>query len=520
MSDKGLAQGLAYRHDFSGAISNYQREDALERARRSEQMAQTKMLFEGIPDAPQVMGQYDREMIGKKYQDLFTELAEFSKSNPNYATDPEQASARYALTKSIQNDPEILRAISSTEQYNQMMAYQQANPNSSKNRQFLDDMAKWEMYSKHGSTDGVNGQGFTFINPAKMIDTEKELTLYASRIQTDTYGSDQLGQYHKLSESAMNKEAYFLAEDQGPMGMGLDVQYNELIASGKIPKSMSKQQYIKDRLTEKMGRNRSGLNTGGSGDSGSESGSDKTYSGFNEITSSPTSVGNVEGIQRVLGYDPKNESMVFREGFVMLKNNFDGDISIFTGGDGQYVSERDQIFLDEMKNQQYKVKVTGRTIALDGQGLTGYEVEYEIPYSENNVPDRQVIRRLEKAGFLENSEWPMFTASDKKDIDDGPSNITPKSDNIYFSRRKNDKGEYEETLVIRGFVPKRYNSADQMLYDQTNTSVTGNQSPKDLQVNIGGKFKKGDKFYTFTGRKPDGSFEGVKNVEEEAYNNY
>lgn len=484
MSDKGLVQGLAYRHDFSGAVSNYQREDALERARRSEQMAQTKMLFEGIPDAPQVMGSKDREMISSKYQGLFEELAQFAKDNPNYTTDPEQAAKRYELSKSIQNDPAILRAISSTEQYNQMMAFQKDNPELTQTPDFINSMAKWEMYSKHGSTDGVNESGFTFINPAKRINVEDYIAQTSKGMVSDDYGLDQHGTYAKVSDGVLNEKAWSMLNDGGVNGYAIKAQYNDLKQQGKIPEGMSAQEWLSRRLRQNYGKPRV-KNPNGTGEGGEDT-KGLAHSEYGNLYKYPVSKGRKTALEKIIPYNSKNESITFEDGFVMLPDSFNGDAALLTGGNGNFVGSESQTFYESIMNHEMRAKVTGNTIRLGrnedtGLDMIGVEVVIDIPYLDNGELDRQFVEELVKNGMIENDDLDIIWWG-TKDIDGGEGDLTPRSKNIFFGSRTNDKGENEKVLKVKGYVPSKFSEANQMEYDSEVQGQSVNRAPKQINV--------------------------------------
>lgn len=493
---KGFADGLAYRHDFSGAITNYQREDALNRARKADEMAQMKMLYEGVENIPDVVGKYDREHLAKKWEDKITEMGEYAKEHENWATDPEHYGHIKKMSKALQNDPETLRALSSTQSYKAMMAAIQGNPLLAHHPQMIENRKRWDIYNENGTVDPTTGAGFDFIHPGKIADPSFYLDDVLKSIPNDTFGTDQFGAFETISETARWKKAHEVARDSGDMGLTLQTAFEEALQSGKVPEKTKYVDWIYNYLSPPKQRSAAAKSV-------MESiGTPKTiYSQYDELFKTPVGRANADYLKQIIGYDDKGQTIPLNDGFVMMA---DGRMKDFIA-EGGYIDPSKQIFLESLKGTQYKTTVTGNTVRLGREqtwqgdqesspiDLLGIEVAIEIPLTGNSARSRAILEELEEKGYIENSDWVnWFGLSGNKDVD-SPSEIATKSSRINHGSRKNADGTEEDFLVIRGMVKHKYSETDQMTYNSNYLNSDSKQRPIDSPSNangyeIGGQF--------------------------------
>jgi len=518
--NQGLANGLAYRHDYKSAVSAYQREDALNRQAETQKMAQTRMMMDEIGEAPAVMGTYDKENIAEGYQDMITQVGSYATQNPGYASSIEGMMGIKSITSAWQNDPKVLGAVSSTENFKQMQTFLAKNPEYNNHPQIAKQKEAWKMYDKHGSIDGVSESGFVFMNPAKLVDVEKMIAETSKGMQNNDVQMDQNGAFEAVSQGSYVRKANAMLSDSGQIAMDLKAQFSDLEEKGQT-NGMSINAWLVGRLKDTHGRNYTKQASDSYSAKNGGSGEGSNGSVYHNLFNNP--VGKIDPSYleefSTSNYNKETGMLRLEKGAFMIDDKVSNDPQFFTG-EGGSMPHGLQKFMNGSINNEYKSEFTGNTIKMEdaideGTGMTsriGAEVMITVPYEKNKLADRQLFQSLEEEGKIKNSEWAMFSSI--KDIED-VGNVETLSKNIYFTTETNADGDLIRVAKIKMYVPFQSNSRDQMSMDKGVQGQKNSQfeKPSNTKTGANTKFMTKDGVTYRKDTQPDGTF-NVEVVEE------
>lgn len=471
----GLAAGLAYRHDTGAAVSRYQQEEALERARNSERLAANQMLFEGMENAPQVMGVSDREYVKQFYTEQIQKIGEIGAKNPNWAYDTESFAEVMTFKKGYQTDPRLTRAVSSTAQYTQMQEFRQKHPELANTPEMIQNQQNWETYSKNGFIDPVTESGFTFINPAKREDTAAATAAYAKSVIPTGYETTALGnKYRIVDEASKYTAAVNWWNQQGPQGIAIKYEYEQAVQSGNWDPNQGPMNWMIEKMNpffEKKALTKDEL---------AAENTEKGYQGaYNTMfTKGPINTQSVHAIKNMLDLD-KDDMMVLEKSYVPPNlNSMDVMKQIKSNGnfDPGAMTE-----IKSLQNAKFVTKPTGRVFVLGanstvfgdetasvnehGNAAIGVEVAIEIPLSAMTAGDQRqtILEEMEKAGLFGSTDW-RGIISRKKNYEDISEFVLPEKGPVSLSSRMID-GKETPVLIYNTLTTQTYNQSTQQKVD-------------------------------------------------------
>jgi hypothetical protein len=493
--NRGVALGGAYRHDFNSQITNYQREDALDRARRSEQRAQMKMAYDGMEEMPDVIGEFDRNSIREKYEKSFTDVGSFIKNNPNFDTDPEAYGKLAAIKNGFTNDQDVRRAITSTEQFKQMQDFIQANPDANP-AEMTQIKQSWDMYNKTGTMDGVNKSAFTFVNPGKAFNSTEYLLDFGKSLKTDTIQFDALGSYSTVEAGNLRGIAMDLVQGDSKEAFQIKAQFRQQVADGRIDPKTNIIDYIAGFLQQGVGK--SYIKTSGSG--GSSSDKEPAANAYKKLFNTSVSEVPAEFAGDLIDYNKQSETIKFDTGRtpVLAMTKLVNGANAFTQDKGKSLGVEHQFNFEAFRGLELAGRPTGTIVRIgdmsnndpnDTSALLGVETLIEIPATgDGNF--KQIMKFLVDNKLAEDDDainW--FSGVD-------PEEYKFANENITFGIRKNDEGEDETILAIKVLVPKEYSSERQLKYNQNyvskadsrvfgNSEITESQNYGDFTMSDG-----------------------------------
>jgi hypothetical protein len=473
MEGRGLALGFAYRHNFDQKVTNYQREDALERARRSEQRAQMKMMYEGVEKMPDIIGEYDRNVIKTKYEGLLTDLGKIFKNNPNWDTDPDIYAEIQKTKMMFFNDEDVRRGIMSTEQFKQMQEFIQKNPdaNPAKMKEIRD---MWGLYSATGTLDGVNKSPFTFVNPGKAFNMEEYLMGIGMKMKSDDIQYNEVGAFETLSIEKARRMAYNLLNMQNDESFQIMSQFREMVSNGQIDKGTHPVDYVASRIMDAHGKNYNASLTAAYG--GSQETVKEMAKPYHNVFKKSVNRTLPEYTGMLIDWDKSSNTIRFNSENtpVLLKTDLANTAKLFDPVSGALNAEN-KLSMEPLRGLEMFGRPTGKTVLLASgpEGdmrngtVVGVETLIEIPFEKNQDTFDAVMEFLVENNMAEDNDWRAWPFN----IDtENYKFATPR--NVYFGQRKNEKGEDEPVLNMKLMVPHNYSEDVQVAFDQANLGVT------------------------------------------------
>lgn len=186
--DFGIAQGLAYRHDFQADIRNRLSQEQVDRQSRIDAENRAKLFGEEL-ETTAVSNPWDNKLLQDLYQKKFTEIGQFVSENPDFRQDPGLFIQYDNMTRGLL-DNEIVQRAMRYESQNKLLSKYVSETEGAKDDPHIQEMLKQSgNYSSLGSSDGITGNGreFTFTAPSEQIDVVRELQAIGNRFKEQKF---------------------------------------------------------------------------------------------------------------------------------------------------------------------------------------------------------------------------------------------------------------------------------------------------------------------------------------------
>ena len=184
----GLAQGLAYRHDWNSDIQRLQSNG--ERIRQAKADAEAKMnYYREKFKMPPMDNDYDRGRVEGLITDTIQEVKTFERENPNWKYSLEGQLQFEKITNKIVNNEFTMRNGRVKSSYDQ---FRKDAVDGKINTAEIDKYeTQWTNYNKYGNINGPNDMGevqeFNYVQPKK-ADLNAQFKTYADMGSKDVFG--------------------------------------------------------------------------------------------------------------------------------------------------------------------------------------------------------------------------------------------------------------------------------------------------------------------------------------------